>query len=156
MKDSQQKSVLTPRQHALYRLIKHNSMEELRKTTQKEICEQLKDYGYVYNESVTCHDRCSIIWSDINAINNSFEKEKLIISDNFTYWIGNKEENEEYLDKLWEKLSPRLYRYWTYKRKIERDGQGKLLSVFGNPIDENSKAREFVESFNPFRVEEKE
>ena len=39
-------SKLTPRQWALYRLIYENSIQRQRKTSQREIYETLKDYGY--------------------------------------------------------------------------------------------------------------
>lgn len=137
-------SKLTPRQWELYGLIKQYSLHGA-KITQKEIT-QLVD-GYEWNESETCHDHCPAIWNDIKDLNLSFEIDKIIISKNFEYWIGNEKETKQYLDELWEALEPRLVRYWNYKKKVSHNGQGKLLSNQLNPIDENSKAREFVESF---------
>jgi len=134
---------LTPRQWALYRLIKERSEFGLR-TTQELAAKSIE--GYVWNNDEICHDHCPAIWSDINAINNS-NLDKLIISDNFVYWIGSKEETEEYLDKLWNALEPRLNRYWKFLKKIKRDGQGQLLSRSGNPITEESSARDFIEAF---------
>ena len=148
------KSKLSPRQWALYRLIKHNSLVEQRKTTQKEICDQLKDFGYEWNEDEKCHDHCSAIWKDIKDNNESYEHDKIIISNNFEYWIGNEEETQEFLDKLWKDLCPRLVRYWNYKQKVARNGQGQLFSTKLNPIDENSKAREFIESYGKERISE--
>lgn len=148
------KSNLTPRQWALYRLIKHNSLVEYRKTTQREICDQLKEYGYEWNEDEKCHDHCSAIWKDIKDNNESYEHDKIIISNNFEYWIGNEEETQEFLDKLWKDLCPRLVRYWNYKQKVARNGQGQLFSTKLNPIDENSKAREFIESYGKERISE--
>lgn len=148
----ERKSELTPRQWALYRLIYNNSIVFNRKTTQKEICDSIR--GYEWNDDPTTHDHCSAIWSDITANNLSFSHDKVIISKNFEYWIGSEEETKEFLDDLWKQLAPRLMRYWFYKAKIKRNGQGKLLSNELNPITDDSKAREFVESFNPYGMGE--
>ena len=148
----EKKSDLTPRQWALYRLIKHNSLVEHRKTTQKEICDTLFEYGYKYNDSITAHDHCTTIWRDIAKNNLSLEHDKIIISDNFEYWIGNEEETQEFLDQLWKDLCPRLVRYWNYKQKVARNGQGQLLTTQLNPIDEDSKARAFIESYGKERI----
>jgi hypothetical protein len=145
---SQQK--LTPRQWALYRLIRENSLVNLRKTSQIEICEKLSEFGYVYNKE-NSHDGCSPIWSDISAINQSAEIEKLIISENFEYWIGDKEETQAYIDTLWKRISPKLHRYWLYLSKSKRDGLQKLFTENGELVELTS-AREFVESFNPNKV----
>lgn len=151
-KELVKKSSLTPRQWALYRLIYENSMNHQRKTTQREIYETLKDYGYEWNDSETTHDHCSAIWNDIAANNLSFSHDKIIISKSFEYWIGSAEETKEFIDNLWEQLAPRLMRYWFYKEKIKHNGYGKLLSNELMPIDDTSKAREFVESYNPYRI----
>lgn len=146
---------LTPRQWRLHDLILYNSFVEHRKTTQKEICEKLKDWGYEYREtSGTNHDHCSMIWDDIKELNLSYETDKVIISHNFEYWIGDKEQTQEFMDELWRKLEPRLMRYWAFLKKLERNGQGQLLSRKLDPIDDNSKAREWIESYNNFKVDE--
>lgn len=151
-KEIVRKSELTPRQWALYRLIYENSINYQRKTTKREIYETLKDYGYEWNDSETTHDNCSAIWNDVAANNLSFAHDKIIISKNDEYWIGTKEETKEFLNDLWNQLAPRLMRYWFYKEKVKGNGQGKLLSNELNPIDDLSKAREFVESYNPYKV----
>lgn len=143
-------SELTPRQWALYRLIYNNSLVLKRKTTQKEICDSIR--GYEWNDSETAHDHCPAIWTDITANNLSFSHDKVIISKNFEYWIGNEQETQDFIDNLWNQLAPRLMRYWFYKEKVKRNGQGKLLSNELNPIDNDSKAREFIESYNPYKI----
>ena len=139
---------LTPRQWALYRLIERNT-EEGRKTTQNEICALIE--GYEWNEkSANAHDHCVSIWTDINGakgLNFSSEIQKTIISDNFEYWIGNKEEVEEYQKKLWRDLYPRLVRYWNIVSKAKMDGQGQLFSCHGDLIDDESAARGYVKAF---------
>ena len=146
-----QTTKLTPRQWALYRLIEYNSLVECRKTSQREICSKLSEYGYVWNTDEKCHDHCSAIWGDIKDNNESLEHDHLIISDNFYYWIGSKRENEKYLAKLWKDLSGRLHRYWLFKKKLERDGQGKVLDNRGNPL--SNKAKMFHECFNEYDIE---
>ncbi len=149
-KAKERQSTLTPRQWALYRLIYNNSLFNQRKTTQREIYESIS--GYEWNDSETCHDHCPAIWKDITENNLSFSHDKVIISKNFEYWIGNEEETQEFLNDLWKQLAPRLMRYWFYKAKVKKNGQGKLLSNELNPIDSDSKAREFIESYNPYRI----
>ena len=117
--------LLTPQEWSLYRLIKYNSEVLKRKTTQREVANAL---GLKYNEDIKCHDACPSVWTLISHINLSEEIEKVIINDNFTYWIGNEQETRAYLDKLWDDLEPRLTRYWRYLNKIKKNGQGKLIS----------------------------
>lgn len=144
-------SPLTPRQWDLWRLIEHNSLVEHRKTTQREIVDKIK--GYVWNADEKAHDHCSAIWTDIKANNESLEHDKIIISKNFEYWIGSERETKEFIAGLWKALSPRLKRYWIYLGKTKQDGQGKILSNQGNPIDSGSEATRFHEAFNNYDIE---
>lgn len=144
--------LLTPRQWALFNLIQHNSFVELRKTTQKEICDKLGCLGYVWNNDDKCHDHCTMVWTDIKDLNLSGQNDKVIISKNFEYWIGNEEETKEFLDKLWNDLEPRLNRYWAYLKKVSKNGQGQLFSTRLDPLGENSRAREFIESYGSQRI----
>ena len=141
---------LTPRQWRLLDLIKHNSLVENRKTTQKEICDTID--GYEWDEDEKSHDHCVAIWTDIKDINLSYQTDKLIISKNFEYWIGDRDETQAFIDKLWSDLCPRLIRYWAYLTKVNRDGQGLLIDRKGNVIDENSQARVFIESYGKERI----
>lgn len=145
-------SNLSPRQWAVYRLIYTNSIVLRKKTTQREIYDSVN--GYEWNDDEKCHDHCPAIWTDITANNLSFSHDKIIISKNFEYWIGNEKETQEFLNDLWNQLAPRLMRYWFYKAKVRKNGQGKLLSNDLEPIGDNSKAREFIESYNPYGIGE--
>lgn len=147
-----QESSLNPRCWALYRLIKYNSLVEHRKTTQREICDKLSEYGYKWNDDINVHDHCIAIWTDIKNNNESLEHDKIIISKNFEYWIGSKEETEQFLKDLWKQLEPRLSRYWRYYKKINQDRQGKLLDKNNNPINAESVANRFFECFNAYNV----
>jgi len=139
---------LTPRQWALYRLIKQNT-EQGRKTSQNEICAVIEGYNLLPKESG--HDRCPAIWVDINGeegLNWHPSIEKAILTENFEYWIGSKEEVEAYLDKQWNTgIYPRLKRYWDMKRKVQKDGQGKLIDCHGKILDDESEARRYVEAY---------
>jgi len=150
-KKNPQESRLSPRAWATYNLIKHNSLVENRKTTQREIYEKVS--GYEWNSDDKCHDHCPAIWKDITDNNLSYEHDKIIISDRFEYWIGSAEETQEFIDSLWQQLAPRLMRYWFYKSKVAKNGQGKLFDKNLNPV-QDTKAREFIESYNPIRVGE--
>jgi len=144
---------LSNRQWALLNLLKQNSFAEHRKTSQKEICDKLAKYGYKWKEtSGENHDHCSTIWNDIAAINLSYDTDKLIISDNYEYWLGNEEETLDFIDGLWSDLAPRLIRYWAYLKKAQRNGQGLLIDRKGNVIDENSQARAFIESYGKEKI----
>ena len=141
------KSNLTPRQRALYRLIKKNTLEG-RKTTQKEICDKIE--GYTYIDSKNSHDHCPQIWVDIEGkegLNFSPSIQKIIIQRDFEYWIGNKEEVDEYLAFKWSQIEPRLIRYWALKSKTEEDGQCQLFDCDGKLIVDGSKARGYVEAY---------
>ena len=141
---------MTPREWRLLDLIKHNSFEEHRKTTQREICDKIDTF--IWNDDEKAHDHCTAIWHDIAEINLSYETDKLIISKDFEYWIGDEEETQEYLDVLWSKLSPKLVRYWEFLKKVSRDGQILLFDRKGKTIDEDSKARIFIESYGKERI----
>lgn len=145
---------LTPQQWDLYDLIKHNSLVEHRKTTQQEICDAFPN-AYQYVERANSTDRCTQIWVDIQAINESPNLEKFIITERFEYWIGSQRECQRYLKRLWNSISPRLLRYWNVVRKMKADGQGKIIGASNLPIDDDSKARRFVEAFNEYDVEMK-
>lgn len=150
-----QESSLTPRQWALYRLIERNSKIWHRKTTQREIYDELSSYGYEWNDSPTAHDHCSAIWGDVAENNLSLEHDAIIISNNFEYWIGSKRETERFLQKLWKDLSPRLNRYWNYVRKVGYDGQGKIYDKNLNPVYEEGRkvtAKTFFECFNDYDI----
>lgn len=155
----EQKSHLTPRQWALYRLIHHNSFIEHRKTTQKEIFEKVD--GYEWNADDKCHDHCPAIWNDIKDNNMSLEHDTIIITKNFRYWIGNERETKRFLAKLWRDLSPRLTRYWFFVNKVGYDGLGKLYDKNLNQVDYNEEKDKdikntrkiFHDCFNEYDIE---
>ncbi len=141
---------LNSRQWATYNFIKSHS-ELGQAVTQQAIyanypIEAHKD-GYSWAKGENTHDRCLKVWEDVHAINASSEVEKIIVMDAFTYRLATEEEAGEYYAKLQERALKALVRAYNVKRKIKADGQGKLISCQGNPIDEESHARRFVEAF---------
>lgn len=149
-KEEQGENQLTNRQKALLHYIEENSLVHHRKTAQKEICEYIN--GYEWNDDEKCHDHCPAVWKDIKDINLSYKTDYVIISKDFEYWIGNKDETKAFIDRLWKDLEPRLKRYWAYLKKIERDGQGQIFDENGNPIENENDIRAFIESYGKDRV----
>ena len=139
---------LTPRQWALYRLIKENTLKG-KKTTQREICDKIEGYTWVEKDGSN-HDHCSQIWQDIygeNGINFHPHIQKIIDGTNFEYFLCDEEEANRFADSLWKQLSPRLRRYWATVAKIKKDGQYQLFDCEGKEITDDSTARGYVESF---------
>ncbi len=133
---------MTSRQWRLYDFIKERTIQG-DTLTQKDICDNLTEY--VYNDRP--NDKCPMIWRDVDFINHSLEVEKIIVVDKFTYRIGTREESEAYAEKLLIGAVKKFKRYWSVYNKIRKDGQGKLISNQNRPIDEKSRARDFVEAF---------
>lgn len=133
----EEKKGLTFRQKNLYKLIEHNSLVENRKTSQREIVENIA--GYSWNDDPHIHDHCSAIWNDINAIKNSEDTNvKVILSKDFLYWIGSDNELSEFADDYFDTdIAPRLYRYWNMKNKC--NGTIETYDLFLNQVCERFK-----------------
>lgn len=125
----------------LYRLIKDRP-----NITVKEVCEAMPKY-YSYKESEHNFTNCPAIYEDIDYIMQSPEVEKIIIKDEGKFRLGTEEECIDYANKLYSRGTRIMAKYGAISRRISADGQGKLLSAQGNPIDKNSGARPFVEAF---------
>ena len=141
---------LTPRQWATYNLIKEASSKGEKVSIEEIVAnyhESAHEGGYAISTSVGSHDICGNVWCDVVAINASSEVEKIIIIDNFTYRLATEEEAEEYYSNLKAKALRAFQRASAIKRKIRKDGQGKLISCQGKAIDDESTARQFVEAF---------
>lgn len=143
------KMKLNTRQWTTYNLISRNTHAG-HKTTIGEIIGHypITDYedGYTFAKK-SSHDPCKMVWKDIITINASSEIEKIIIIDNFTYRLATEEEAKAYYERLRLKALKAMARAYCVKMKIKADGQGKLISCHGDPIDDESKARRFVEAF---------
>ena len=140
---------LTPRQWATYNLIKNASSRGESATIEQIIAnypESAYKDGYRRSERAS-HDPCKSVWHDIVALNASSEIEKIIIIDNFTYRLATEEEAEAYYQTLKDKALRAFNRAYNIRRKIRKDGQGKLISCQGAIIVQDSTARRFVEAF---------
>ncbi|MCK9449957.1 MAG: hypothetical protein M0Q41_13425 [Bacteroidales bacterium] len=112
----------------------------------EEIAEMFPDV-YEFKKQKGNYSNCPQLYKDIDIINASHEVEKIIIKKNNNFRLATEEEAIEYHNKLVRRLIHYRDNALAVKYKIGKDGQGKLLSAQLTPIDENSKAREFTESF---------
>lgn len=135
-----QQKALTPRQWKLYNLLK---TDPTRWFSPKEISDQIKEYEW----HETAWDKCPTIREDKKAINSSTEVEKIIVMKNRCFKIATIEEYLEERNAHIRRLLNQVQEIKDMDYKYHRDGQGKLFSCQGEPIDENSKARPFVEAF---------
>lgn len=136
---------LNPRQWGLYHLIKGATMRG-ETLTIKNICEIMPD-EYQYSPSEKNYSNCPTIYKDIDVINASFEVEKIIIKNNNNIKIATEEEAIAEATKIQIRALKLLRKYWEIYGKISADGQGKLISCQNKVIDEDSKARPFIEAF---------
>lgn len=137
------------KQWKLYNFLKITAQKYPDKwVTHEEICEALPN-DFKMNH-VAIKKKCSsMIQRQIIEINSSREIEKIIMYRNQSYKLAtSQEEALEFVNnKLLYKGCRILKRYWQLRDKIMKDGQGKLLSTRGDVIDEESKARPYVEAF---------
>ena len=126
---------LIPRQWALYRLIRHYSL----RTSVKRLPNSERFATYCPNITLgTMTSKLTTtalwIWSDIKNLNLSYEIDKIVISENFEYWLGDKTQTDDFINGLWDDLFPRLSRYWATRRKVARNGQREVAK---RPIKAN-------------------
>ena len=151
------KKKLTPRQWWLHDyILAMNTKYPKRWLTQTEIVDALNcdlsyphDDRYQLSPNPMAHDKCISIWQDVAAINRSMEVDKIILINVNSYKMPtSKEEADTYFLNGRKKAALRiLKRYWIAMEKIDRDGQGKLLSDQEREITKQSRAKEFYESF---------
>lgn len=108
---------------ALYDLITKRNGEII---SMDEIIAELPEY-YSYSDTKS-HDKCPMLWSDINEINNSIDFEKIIINDKWTYRTATKDEAKDYANQYFIKGKKALYRYARIMEKIKIDNQIDLLT----------------------------
>lgn len=143
------KKTLNSRQWWLYNTLGCHAGEWM---TEKEICSLCprSKFGepYEYKDNAK-GSKCSTIWYDMQAINESYQVDKLIITKDRKYKMAESEEelNGEYAEAMREKAVRALIRYSILKRKAKADGQGKLVTLHGDQMTEESKARMFIETY---------
>ena len=137
---------LNTRQWKFYNYLKEQAFEDGDRWVSKwEISVAIADYEY--NNSPYAHDECSTMNGDRLAINNSQEVDKLILVDNNCFKVAKLDEAIEMRNDYYNQAMRLLGKMSIIANKIDRDGQGKLISNQNKPIDETSKAREFYETF---------
>lgn len=114
--------------------------------TVKEICQAMPEY-YKVNESDHNFSNCPELYKDIDYIMSSARVEKIIIKDNGAFRLGTEDECIEYCNKLFIKGKRIMAKYGAIKRRISRDGQGKVVGTELDLIDDESKAQAFIETF---------
>ena len=135
---------ITTRQWKLYNYLKEHGVVSV-----EDICRDMPEH-YVLDKSERSHNKCTKVFTDADALNESTEIEKIIIHDrNYHFWLAkSKEEALGFAEHLYKKRALKaLKKYWNMVVKAEADGQGKIVSCHDDIIDENSRAREFVEAF---------
>lgn len=152
MEKTKEPKKLTPRQWWLYRFLTSRSKEW---HSEQEICFQCNfdpEYhgqNYKKNWRNEKGSKCPAIWEDMKAINLSYEVDKVIITKGrmFKAASSKKEAETEYVDAMKRRAIRALMCYGAIKRKIKADGQGKLVSLAGVQIDDESRAKRFIETF---------
>lgn len=131
---------LTPRQWSLYNLLRANPDQLYSK---KEICDIIPTFTYKQEK----WDKCVDIWNDMNEINKSLEVDGIIVMKNQLFKFGTKEEVKEFRNSKIKKLKKLVSQIEMFDIKTNRDNQGKLISNQNKPIDEESKAKRFYETY---------
>lgn len=139
---------LTTRQWKTYNAIKEAT--ENGKTISRRELYLLQPNEYEWNDNARTHDQCLSIRNDVNAINDSEEIEKIVIYDakgNFKL-AETAEEVYDFLYRVYCRVAVEKFRKMRrIKQKMSANGQGKLISTKGDVIDDNSKARDYVEAY---------
>lgn len=138
---------LNTRQWRTYELIKRNTLMG-RTTTQREIVDNYpapfyKD-GYVWNDDPRTHDHCSTIWHDLDKINGQDNMPKAIIWDeDYNYKIAeDRDEADAFCKRMyWSKAMAKLWRYGNIMRKVNRDGQTRIM------FTDETEARDYWQTF---------
>ena len=143
--DMQITQKLTPHQWRLYDSIKLATSFG-KSLNVEEIANMFPD-EYEFRKQKGNYSNCPKLYKDIDILNASHEIEKIIIKKNNNFRLATNEEAIEYHNKLVKRLIHYRNNALAVRYKISQDKQGKLLSAQLKPIDENSKAREFKESF---------
>ena len=136
---------MTTREWNLYQLLRRAYEEDADKwISQKEICDA--QIGYVWNEKRW--DKCSAIQANMKEINYLEEVDKLIIMKNRCFKIAkNEEEAKDAANYYIRKIKKNVVNANSIYHKLGLNGQFKLLSNQGQPIDEKSKAKDCHEVF---------
>lgn len=129
----------------LYNFIKKRTLAHI-KTTVEDVCNEFKD-TYKLNAKESNFSNCPKLYEDIDTINSDDHIQKIIIKDNNDFRLATEQEAHEYEQKLLTRALKELKKYWAIKRKIDHNDKARIFTADGKYIDENSQARQFIESF---------
>lgn len=139
---------LTTRQFRLYDLlVAVAKADPVRWVDKLEIADYLGNDYYTINTSKHAHDVCSTMNLDRITINNSLEVDKIILIKDNTFKIATEQEAIQLEEELYNQAMKLLERKSMLVAKRLRNNQGKVLSNQLNPIDEDSRAEKFHETF---------
>lgn len=117
----------------------------------EEICEQVTYNGehlYKLNKNPRIHDKCIMLGSDVNVINdNEVDGYKIIIKDSkgSIKLVENEEELKTYLDSIEIPALKILKRVWTIRSKAKLEGTMPIINKANNPVED--KDLKFVDVF---------
>ena len=146
--------VMTPRQWRLYNVVKRANHYDLFENdfkqepiSIKDICDLLPE-DYTFSDSAPSHNnQGAVMYKDNEAINLSTEVEKQIVIVDHQLLLADKEHIEQRDAKLMAHIYNMMDRLSASRAKRLADGQGKIISDQDKAIGENSKARDYTESY---------
>ncbi len=136
---------LTTEQWEIYDFVKCATTMGLTLTV-KDFCNRFPE-KFKLIERDGNYSNCPDLYKEIDNINSSYEIEKIIIKNHNRFKLATKEEAQKAHQRLKDKAIRLLVKASIMSSKIKADGQGKTVSCQDRAIDEESRAREFVESF---------
>jgi hypothetical protein len=147
-KDKQLPKSMTPELWALYRLIE-TATNEGRTLKVSEICSAFPD-RYHLNAKECNYSNCKELYEDIYIINTVFthEHDKYIITNANKIKLATKVEIQKEYRKILQAFKRLNAKRKALKKVMETNNQYKLLSNQNVPIDENSNAKPYVESYS--------
>lgn len=148
MKDKQLPKKMPPELWALYRLIEKTTNEG--KTLKVEdICNAFPDRYHLIS-SQSNYSNCKTLYEDIYLINTEYmhEHDKYIITNNNNIKLATEMEIQKEFRKVAQQFKRLSAKRKALKKVIQSNNQYKLLSNQNTPIDENSNAKPYVESYS--------
>lgn len=144
-------SKMKPIDWFVYRLLEERTLHTKESVPQREIYEACKNAGYdvTWNETQNQHnDHCRWLHDVVDRINFSIEVDLMVGHRCWRYRLLDANEAARLVMVFNAKEKAAKDRKVALLDKMRRNGQCKLLSNQGKPIDGNSKAKEFYEAFN--------
>lgn len=148
MKNKQFAKTMTPELWQLYRLIEKTTNEG-KTLTVKEICEAFPG-RYHLNAKECNYSNCAELYEDIYIINTVYthEHDKYIITNSNKIKLATEVEIQKEYRKVAQSFKRLNAKKRALKKVIQTNFQYKLLSNQNVPIDENSNAKPYVESYS--------